>query len=175
MDIDAILAIPISTRNFDDYWAWHFERNGKFSICSAYWIMVAIGNRRGAWLEEAAGPSTRRNEEKSWKQLWNVQVPAKIRMFLWRLARQSLPTEDLQAHRNMSTTSSCGFCGSQDSWRHSILECSVARCVWALEDGETVDYMIAMSEPTAGQWLFTLMASLDHSIFIRGAVTLWAI
>ena len=72
MDVEAILAIPICTRNFDDYWAWHFEMNGKFTVRSAYRMMVAIRNRRGAWLEGAAGPSTACNEEKSWKQLWNV-------------------------------------------------------------------------------------------------------
>ena len=72
MDVEAMLAIPICTRNFDDYWAWHFERSGKFTVRSVYKMMVATRNGRGAWLEGAAGPSIVRNEEKSWKQLWNV-------------------------------------------------------------------------------------------------------
>lgn len=38
-----------------------------------------------------------------------------------------------------------------------------------------MDCMIATSEPNAKQWLFTLMATLDHGIFVCTAVTLWAI
>lgn len=36
----------------------------------------------------------------------------KVWMFLWRLSKHSLPTEDVRSHRNMSNTSSCGLCGS---------------------------------------------------------------
>ena len=48
MDVPAILSIPLSTRNFDDYWAWHFERNGIFSVRSAYIMLVATRQRREA-------------------------------------------------------------------------------------------------------------------------------
>ncbi|XP_073353989.1 uncharacterized protein [Aegilops tauschii subsp. strangulata] len=166
MDVPAILSIPLSTRNFDDYWAWHFERNGVFSIRSAYRMLVATRQRREAWLEGSAGTSNSRTEELSWKALWRTQVPAKVHMFMWRLARQSLPTEDVRAHRNMAVTSSCGLCGSRDSWRHSLLECSMSRCVCALEEDEIVDRMIATQEPNAKQWIFTLLANLQHDKFV---------
>src|SRR4051812_14037095 len=82
MDIPAIMVIPLSTRNFDDYRAWHFERNGNFSVRSAYRMLVATRHRREAWLEGSAGPSSTRTDEKSWKRLWSIQVPAKICMFM---------------------------------------------------------------------------------------------
>lgn len=44
--------------------------------------------------------------KKSWKMLWKTQVPAKIRMFLWRLSKHSIPTEDVRAHRHMTNSSS---------------------------------------------------------------------
>ena len=94
---------------------------------------------------------------------------------MWRLAKQSLHTEDVRAQHNMSTTSSCGLCGSHDSWIHSPLDCSMSRCVWALEEGRIVDQMIATMEPNAKLWILMLMASLSHNNFVRMGVTLWAI
>jgi hypothetical protein len=69
---------------------------------------------------------------KSWTNLWKVNVTSKIRVFLWRLAKQSLPTGDLLHHRHIATSSSCLLCGRTDSWRHSLLECPMARSAWAL-------------------------------------------
>ena len=96
-------------------------------------------------------------------------------MFLWRLAKHSLPTKDVRHHRNMSTTNSCGMCGSHDSWRHSLLDCTMSRCIWALVDGELADQMRATSERAAKPWLFLMIQSLSHAAFLKLAVTLWAI
>jgi hypothetical protein len=71
-------------------------------------------------------------EEKSWKSMWKLKVPAKLKVFLWRLAKQSLPTADVRHHRNMATHDTCIVCGEHDSWRHSLLECHLARSVWTL-------------------------------------------
>lgn len=96
-------------------------------------------------------------------------------MFLWRLSKHSLPTEYVRAHRKMSTTSTCGLCGAPDSWRHSLLDCTVSRCTWAIVDDEVGSTIIATDESRAKSWLFNLMESLSHGQFTLAAVTLWAI
>lgn len=65
-------------------------------------MLVGTRQRREAWLEGTAGPSSSRAAEGSWKSLWKTNVPGKIRMFLWRLSKQSLPTNDVRAHRHMT-------------------------------------------------------------------------
>ena len=107
--------------------------------------------------------------------LWKTQVPGKIQMFLWRLSKHSVPTEDVRAHRHMTNSDACGLCGVPDSWRHSLLECTVARCTWALVDDDIAQHLIATTEPDARHWLVALMAALPHMQFIKVAVTLWAI
>ena len=94
-------------------------------------------------------------------------------MSLWRLSKQSLPTEDVRAH---------GKClrrvlavGAPDSWCHSLLECTISRCTWALVDEELGSNLVATTETRAKSWLFNLMESLPHEQFILTAVTLWAI
>ena len=79
-----------------------------------------------------AGASDRQATEKEWSTLWGIRVPSKVRVFLWRLARCSLPSKDILHHRNMAENSACQICGAEDLWRHSLLECNMAHCVWAL-------------------------------------------
>jgi hypothetical protein len=75
------------------------------------------------------GKSDFKSEEKEWTALWQVQVPSKIKMFLWRLARLSIPFGDVLHHRTMEVSNSSAICGMEDSWRHSLLECNLAKCV----------------------------------------------
>ena len=98
MDKAEILNIPLSSKVQADFWSWHYEKTGVFIVCSAYAMLVSTRQRREAWLEETAGSSSDHAEGTSWKYLWKVKVPGKVRMFLWLLARQSLPTEDIRSH-----------------------------------------------------------------------------
>ena len=98
-------------------------------------------------------------------------MPGKIRMFLWRLSKHSLPTEDVRTHRHMSNSVACGLCGAPDPWRHSLLECTTSRCTWALVEEEIGHLLVRNSEPKAKQWLFTQMEALSHAHFVKLAVT----
>jgi hypothetical protein len=102
-DAELILGLLICTRAVDDFWAWSHERNGIFSVRSAYRMLVETKCRREAWLEGRSSGSNSTRESKSWTMLWKVKVPSKIKIFLWRLAKQSLSSADLLHHRNMST------------------------------------------------------------------------
>ena len=143
LDAEAILQIPLCTRQVDNFWAWHNDPKGRFSLRSAYRMIVSIKLGREAWLEEREDPSNSAAELRGWNSIWKVAVPPKLRVFTWRLAHHSLPTGDVLNHRNMATSSVCPLCGGQDSWRHSLLDCSAPRCVWALSDGELVEHMLA--------------------------------
>mgnify|MGYP000957777359 CR=1 FL=1 len=138
------------------------RKNGAFSVISTYRMLVATKQRREAWLEGSAGTSGVSNYESSWKSLWKTSVPAKVRMFVWRLSKHSLPTNDIRAHRHIADSDQCGLCGNRDSWRHSLLECSSSRSVWALIDEDITHKIIGSTEPSAREWLFTLIQGLSH-------------
>jgi len=112
---------------------------------------------------------------KEWKSLWAVKVPSKINMFLWRLAHHSLPTNDVRHYRHMADSSACYFCGQQDSWRHSLLECNVAKCIWALEDEQMASMVSTVDDLCAKGWLAQIFRSLNNEEAVRCAVVLWAI
>jgi hypothetical protein len=175
MDATTILSIPLCTSRQSDFRACHYDLRGIFSVKSAYRMIVNTRVQRENYFEGNAGSSNDKVEEKCWSTLWKTKVPSKIRVFLWRLAQQSIPTTDVLEHRNMSRTSRCSLCGSEDSWRHSLIECNMANSVWALSDDLMVEHMIACGQTNAKLWLFHLLETLPHEQFIQLTITLWAI
>lgn len=51
MDQEVIMNIPLSTRVQEDFWSWHYENTGVFTVRSAYRMLVGIKNQRGDWIE----------------------------------------------------------------------------------------------------------------------------
>ena len=56
-DVEAILNIPLCTRRQGDFWAWHHEKRGIFSVRSAYRMLAINKERATAYLENIAGIS----------------------------------------------------------------------------------------------------------------------
>ncbi|KAI4998477.1 hypothetical protein ZWY2020_053819 [Hordeum vulgare] len=75
----------------------------------------------------------------------------------------------------MATSPCCAICGAEDSWHHSLLHCTMARCVWALAQPELVEHMLATVEPDAKSWLFNMFTSVSAKELLRMTMTLWAI
>ena len=123
MDVATIQAIPISSRVQADFWAWHHDKKGIFSVRSAYRMLACTKERREAWLYSTAIGSDHQGLQKSWTSLWHIQVPSKLRIFLWRLVKQSLPSSDLLLRRHVSPVRNCAICGREDSRRHSLIDC----------------------------------------------------
>jgi len=138
-------------------------------------MMVTTKINRENYFEGNAGSSNTEFGCKGWCSLWKTAVPSKVRVFLWRLAQQSLPIVDVLEHRNMASSYVCSLCGVVDSWKHSLVECNMAASVWALSDEVMVEHMMSIGEPNAKNWLFSLIESLPHEQFTQLTITLWAI
>jgi len=160
MDAEVISSIPLTTRRQEDFWAWHYERTGVFSVRSAYRLLILKKENNTAWLEEKSGQSDVHANEKEWSAIWQLKVPSKIRLFLWRLARHSIPTADVLHRRHMIEQAACLICGAEDSWKHSLLECNMAKCVWALSNEEVVEHMCNIQEQNPRHWLAEIISSL---------------
>jgi hypothetical protein len=109
VDIDVILNILLCNQSQPNFWAWHHDRKGVFTVRSAYRMLIM---RRA--LSENAARSTRK-EEDIFVEGHGLMVPSKVRVFLWRLARHSLPSADVLHHRNMVDHGRCALCGAPDS------------------------------------------------------------
>ncbi|CAJ2652968.1 unnamed protein product [Trifolium pratense] len=80
-----IISIPLSLRLPSDTLVWNWEKDGAYSVRSAYHVICDEKER------SLPGPSvTRKN--KVWKEIWKAPVPNKVKNFMWRLTKNILPT-----------------------------------------------------------------------------------
>jgi hypothetical protein len=174
MDALAILRIPLCTRRQKDFWAWNCDNKGPFLVRSSYRMMINTKKNRENYYQGNDSSPYYVTEAKGWSTLWKTAVPSKIRVFLWRLAQQSIPYVDV-LDRIMSRSSRCSLCGSKDSWKQSLIECNMANNVWALSVEDMVEHMRACGEINAEHWFFFMMETMPREQLTRMCVTLWAI
>lgn len=67
----------------------------------------------------------------SWKIIWEVRVPQRVRMFMWTLWHERILTNDERVRRHMTNYRSCERCSHVDeSSIHALRDCSFAKAVW---------------------------------------------
>ncbi|KAK9995685.1 hypothetical protein SO802_020371 [Lithocarpus litseifolius] len=76
-------------------------------------------------------------DQRLWKKLLSLNMPPKVRTFMWRACYNVLPTKSNLAQRKVQIDSKCSFCGKQDETiQHILWEFPFARNVWALVRGK---------------------------------------
>jgi hypothetical protein len=87
-DAEAIRKIKILSRRTEDFLAWPHEKSGIFTVRSAYNLGLMQRDLNGC----TASSSRPDGERKLWSNVWKGDVPLKVKVFTWKLARNSLPT-----------------------------------------------------------------------------------
>ena len=121
------------------------------------------------------GSSHSQADSEIWTKLWGFNVPSKLKMFLWRFARNTTPTGALLHHRNMADTPACVLCGGEDTWRHALLNYTVSRSTWALSSEHIIDALSKNEEGDAKRWLSSMHEALSQESFTTLVVKLWAL
>ncbi len=95
------------------FWRWNFK--GNFSTGSAYLFLVHDGV-----------------DDRRIRHLWNIKIPLRIKIFLWLVARNRLPTADFLANRGWIGPSICPLCRRDVEYLdHLLFRCSYSREVWS--------------------------------------------
>ncbi|KAL0388035.1 UNVERIFIED_CONTAM: hypothetical protein Sradi_2685300 [Sesamum radiatum] len=101
LDVEYILGISLQDGERDSS-VWHFERQGRFSIQSAY-----------------CGVSLLRGEiecskcDQSWGFVWSSKVLPKVLLFAWRCVHDTLPTTVQLRRLGIRLVDGCGCCGAE--------------------------------------------------------------
>ena len=125
------MSIALCTRHIQDFWSWVHEKNGVFSVRSAYRMLVETKMRREAWLEGRLANSNIERESKLWDKLWKVEVPSKVKIFLWQAFRGRLPSADQIRKRNVPGSEFCALWGALEDMNHIFFHCVLAKLVWS--------------------------------------------
>ena len=75
-------------------------------------------------------------EKRFWNRTWKMNVPPKVRNFVWRACTDILPTRANLYRRKVPIDPHCSICGQTDETvGHALWECPMARNVSAMAQG----------------------------------------
>jgi hypothetical protein len=126
-DVRMITAIPLSPWMEEDSIAWHGNRNGMFSVRSAYHM---------EWQHQYGSRARRREAGNSeinpvWEVCWKLSVPAKVKIFTWRALHGIIPCMCVLANKHIGGSGQCPVCewGAEDV-AHMMFKCDRSKEVW---------------------------------------------
>ena len=125
VDVAEIIKIKPSTRNQEDFLAWHPEKRGMFTMRNAYGMALDEKMCNKSSGTSSNNPSGYRPD---WKLIWQCPVPPKVRIFSWKLASNALATQENMCRRDMEEDPTCTVCGQEpEDAFHALLRCPHAR------------------------------------------------
>lgn len=167
VDIARILAIPIGAPEAEDRMVWHFAKDGKFSVRTCYKLI------QDTHFEAATRPSGSDSTEVRWNFIWQLKVPPKIRMFVWRACANILPTKVALYRRHIVGNPYCDRCGVDiESLSHALFECRGSQFLWS-----SSPFHLEPFEPHVSMWaiLEHLRKVLSQDLFLDALVVCWKI
>ncbi|CAB4268750.1 unnamed protein product [Prunus armeniaca] len=121
--------IPLSFRQPPDTLIWHFERHGHYSVKSGYEVARQYLLQLGGDVVQTNGTANGITAP-VWRKIWEVRVPPKVRLFLWRAMLNILPTKVNLKRRGVAELGGCVFCGEEETGFHVFVQCPMAEAVW---------------------------------------------
>jgi ribonuclease HI len=129
IDAERILRIPLSPNLQGDFVAWNKTKNYAFSVRSAYHL---------EW-DHQFGHTIRRRDGQGaaqinpvWEIMWKLNIPSKVKIFLWKALHGVLPGMAILADRHIKVAPQCPVCklGPEDI-NHIMFSCKRAKEVWS--------------------------------------------
>ena len=156
---ESILALPLTHQNSHDKLIWKENRSQRFTVRSAYQVALRLK------YPNQAEHSSVQAHGSTWRKLWKLNVPPKVRTFLWRACSGCLPTRENLHKKRIRVEERCELC-------HHHSE-TISHDVWALFRGtiqkcshETDDFFL----------LFKMLEQkLCSSDLEKRAITAWSI
>lgn len=116
-----IVNIPLYWRLREDRLIWHWERNGKYSVKSAFRILQEDNNRNTL---ESSCPTSK----PLWKAIWKVVAPNCVKNFLWRVEKDILPTRGRLERKGLRIDTICLICCSEkETPNHLFMHCQLSQ------------------------------------------------
>ncbi|XP_050211430.1 uncharacterized protein LOC126661619 [Mercurialis annua] len=121
-DVAAILSIPLPLSSVPDRQCWHHNRSGRFSVKSGYYIALN-SNQESHMSQVSEIPRVK------WQALWNYQIPNKLKIFLWKVLSNGIPTAK-NLNGRLQGNLVCPRCGKQEDRLHLFFLCDFVRRFW---------------------------------------------
>ncbi|GAA0179181.1 hypothetical protein LIER_42206 [Lithospermum erythrorhizon] len=121
IDIQEIIKIPLANLHRPDIPVWIHNPKRIFTVCSAY---QAFSEHKIANSQTSEQGAT----TKFYNKLWSLNLPGKLKHFLWRAVHNNLPTSDNLLRRKLQVDPTCKLCSKEaESAMHVFNECLYTR------------------------------------------------
>lgn len=123
MDVHAILSLSLSWSIAKNWLIWHYDRRGVYSIKTGY--QCGLNSKL---IQEC---SVSEQNTWWWKRLWNLNIPPKVKVFLWRVFYNALLTASNLAKRRVLVDTICHRCiGGMKDLVHALFTCKKSLAIW---------------------------------------------
>ena len=69
--------------------------------------------------------------DRSWGDLWRLEVPNKLKLFIWQCCNHSLEVRCNLIKRRMQMDSKCVMCGEAEEMKHHLFfQCPFSQVFW---------------------------------------------
>ncbi|KAK8527528.1 hypothetical protein V6N12_054735 [Hibiscus sabdariffa] len=145
--VSRICSIPLSRARLLDEIVWRYDGTGNFSAKSGYRLLRA---------EQACTLSTKLSS--FFTDMWATDVPAKVKITMWRIVNNFLPTFHNLQLRRLPVNNVCPFCQSHDETvEHLFRDCAFVKLLmWKLA-------LPSVSIQDAGLWKDWIASFFSYS------------
>lgn len=160
-DAEFNLALPVPKNQVSDRIVWSFTKDGMYSVKS--------GNR---FWHDNHSTCKRESSSSGWGKIWILEVPHKVRVFLWRICRNNIPVRNILRIKGIQTSIICPVCTNDvEHVLHVFLDCYFAKECWRILG---LDFDTSQVE-TCSEWLLQRLVEKDNEHLVSIAMKLWGI
>ncbi|CAN6541779.1 unnamed protein product [Malus baccata var. baccata] len=130
-EANTILSIPISKTGSCDRMGWFHTANGVYSVKLGYGIAMELMESGGLGKKGRGATSDKTKHNKTWNAIWSLNVPRKMRFFIWKCCNHALAVRRNLKRRHMRVDNICGVCGLVDETEnHIFFRCETSHLFW---------------------------------------------
>ncbi|KAM2726388.1 hypothetical protein EV2_038832 [Malus domestica] len=130
-EANTILSIPISKIGSYDRMGWFHTANGVYSVKSGYGIAMELMESRGLGKKGRGATSDKTKHNKIWNAIWSLDVPRKMRFFIWKCCNHALAVRRNLKRRHMRVDNIYGVFGMVDETEnHIFFRCETSHLFW---------------------------------------------
>lgn len=112
-----ILRIKPSVLEVEDAYIWPLQKSGNYSTKSGYYA--------GSQATHASSIAATATATVNWKKLiWTPRLSPKLKLFLWRVLHNALPTGENLQRRGLLANTLCVRCGEIETANHLFFHCN---------------------------------------------------
>lgn len=138
---------------------WCLERSGRFSVKSLYrfWSFGGVISSRN-------------------QKLWKSRIPLKVKVFVWLLYQDRLPTAVNLKTKNWKGNVNCSLCGVPEDTNHIFFNCVLAKFTWTCtKEFLNWDKIPESLEGFQMHWLDVRGANSYQIVIFNFAALVWTI